>query len=77
MKKKFNKIAIIGNSKKFINIVKKKYIFKKIDIYEWRKINKYSKIKKKKYQLILICGFDFSIFLLFAAPIIYFYKKKI
>lgn len=63
MKKKFNKIAIIGNSKKFINIVKKKYIFKKIDIYEWRKINKYSKIKGKKYQLILICGFDFSIFL--------------
>ena len=63
MKKKFNKIAIIGNSKKFINIVKKKYIFKKIDIYEWRKINKYSKIQNIKYQLIIICGFDFSVFL--------------
>ena len=63
MKKKFNKIAIIGNSKKFINIVKKKYIFKKIDIYEWRKINEYAKIRNKTYQLIIICGFDFSVFL--------------
>ena len=62
MKKKFNKIAIIGNSKKFINIVKKKYIFKKIDIFEWRKIKEYAKVKNKTYQLIIICGFDFSIF---------------
>tara|TARA_B100001057_G_scaffold483034_1_gene559247 strand:- start:2469 stop:3101 length:633 start_codon:yes stop_codon:yes gene_type:complete len=62
LKKKFNTIAVIGNSKKFIKVIKKKYTFKKIDIYEWRKIDKYSKIKKK-YHLIFICGFDFSVFL--------------
>ena len=48
----------MGNSPKFIGLVKKKIIYKKIEIISWKKIN--LKNKFLKYDLILVCGFDYS-----------------
>ena len=63
MKKiKFDKIAVIGNSNKFIQSIKKNFKYKKIDIFKWRDLSKSIKLKTK-YNLIFICGFDFSSYL--------------
>ena len=61
-KNQYNKIAIIGNSKKFITELKKNFFFKKLDIIPWRQIHLYSNKRLVKYDLVFICGFDFSIY---------------
>jgi hypothetical protein len=64
MKNKFNNIAIIGNSKKFIKIITEIFPSSKIIIYSWRSLNKkkisYTFIKKS--DLILVSGYDFHSF---------------
>jgi hypothetical protein len=64
MKNKFNNISIIGNSKKFIKIIKVVFPRSKIIIYSWRSLNQkelsYNSVKKS--DLILICGYDFNSF---------------
>lgn len=59
----YKKIVIIGKSQKFIKELKKNYTFKKFDIIPWRQIQFYSKKQIIKYDLVFICGFDFSIYL--------------
>lgn len=59
----YKKIVIIGKSQKFIKELKKNYTFKKFDIIPWRQIHFYSKKQTIKYDLVFICGFDFSIYL--------------
>lgn len=59
----YKKIVIIGKSQKFIKELKKNYTFKKFDIIPWRQIQFYSKKQTIKYDLVFICGFDFSIYL--------------
>jgi len=59
----YKKIVIIGKSQKFIKELKKNYTFKKLDIIPWRQIQFYSKKQTIKYDLVFICGFDFSIYL--------------
>jgi len=59
----YKKIVIIGKSQKFIKELKKNYTFKKFDIIPWRQIQFYLKKQTIKYNLVFICGFDFSIYL--------------
>lgn len=60
MKKKFKKIIILGQSKKFILRIKKNYNFDSLKIVPWRKIIDYRPDTNELYDLIFICGFDFS-----------------
>ena len=64
MKNKFNNISIIGNSKKFIKIIKEVFPRSKIIIYSWRSLNQkelsYNFVKKS--DLILVSGYDFHSF---------------
>lgn len=60
---KYNKIVIIGKSQKFIKEIKKNYTFKKLDIIPWRQIQFYLNKQVVKYNLVFICGFNFSIYL--------------
>ena len=60
--KRSNTIAIIGNSLKFIKFIKKNFLYKKVNIFKWRKIEETIKNSSKKYDLIFICGFDFSLY---------------
>jgi hypothetical protein len=64
MKNKFNNIAIIGNSKKFIQIIKEIFPRAKIIIYSWRLLNqkKLSYNFAKKPDLIIVGGYDFRSF---------------
>tara|TARA_B100000989_G_scaffold284647_1_gene251647 strand:- start:94 stop:732 length:639 start_codon:yes stop_codon:yes gene_type:complete len=59
----YNKVLIIGKSEKFIKEIKKNYTFKKLDIIPWRQIHFYLGKKLIKYNLVFICGFDFSTYL--------------
>ena len=59
----YKKIVIIGKSQKFIKELKRNYTFKKFDIIPWRQIQFFSKKQTIKYDLVFICGFDFSIYL--------------
>lgn len=61
-KKKFNKIVILGNSEKFILGIKKKYDYDNLKIIPWRKIKDYISSINEKYDLIFVCGFDFSLY---------------
>jgi hypothetical protein len=63
LKIKKNKILIIGKSNKFIKFVKKNFYYNFLKIISWRKIIfQINNLKKNDYDLILICGFDFSSF---------------
>ena len=61
-KKKFNKIVILGNSEKFILGIKKKYDYDNLKIIPWRKIKDYISSINEEYDLIFVCGFDFSLY---------------
>lgn len=61
MKKNYSKIAILGNSKKFLDFIKKNFVYEDLDVISWRKIRLLK--KKKKYDLIFICGFAFNLYL--------------
>ena len=56
------KIIILGNSNKFIKIVKSIYKSSSIQIYPWRLISNYNPKKKliKNPEKILICGYDYQ-----------------
>ena len=62
-KKHKQKIIILGNSNKFIKIVKSIYKSSSIQIYPWRLISNYN-LKKKKLiktpEKIFICGYDYQ-----------------
>ena len=60
--KRSNTIAIIGNSLKFIKFIKKNFLYKKVNIFKWRKIEETIKNSSKKYDLIFIFGFVFSLY---------------
>lgn len=64
MRNKFNNIAILGKSKKFIKIIKEIFPRSKIIIYSWRLLNqkKLSCNFVKKFDLILVSGYDFHSF---------------
>ena len=72
-KNKKNKIAIIGQSQKFITGVKKNYKNSKINIIPWRQVEFYIKKRVDIYNMIFVCGFDFSIY---TKDYIFFEKKK-
>ena len=61
-KKKYNKIVILGQSKKFIKEIKKNYKHDSLTIIPWRKIGSYSYKKKEIYNLIFLAGFNFGIY---------------
>lgn len=71
---KYNKIAVLGKSKKFIIKIKKNYRFKQLDIIPWRQTKLFSKKMSNKYNLIFVCGFNFN---LYTKDIIFFKKKNI
>jgi hypothetical protein len=48
MKSKFNNIAIVGNSEKFVKIIKEIFPRSKIIIYSWRSLNQ----KKLSYNFV-------------------------
>ena len=73
-KNKKNKIAIIGQSQKFIVGVKKNYKYSKINIIPWRQVEFYIKKRVDIYNMIFVCGFDFSIY---TKDYIFFEKKNI
>ena len=73
-KNKKNKIAIIGQSQKFIAGVKKNYKYSKINIIPWRQVEFYIKKRVDIYNMIFVCGFDFSIY---TKDYIFFEKKNI
>ena len=57
------KIAIIGNSKKFIKILSTTYRGSKFKIYSWRNIKNLNFKKNnigKQYDIILVCGYDYN-----------------
>ena len=56
------KIIIIGNSPKFIKILKQLYPYSEIIIYHWRKILDIHLKKKiiKKPDIIFICGYNYK-----------------
>ena len=62
-KKYKQKIIILGNSNKFIKIIKSIYKSSSIQIYPWRLISNYN-LKKKKLiktpEKIFICGYDYQ-----------------
>tara|TARA_B100001057_G_C22575786_1_gene842993 strand:- start:184 stop:819 length:636 start_codon:yes stop_codon:yes gene_type:complete len=60
LKKKFKKIIILGKSKKFIIGIKKYYNFNNLKIVPWRRIINYKPNINEAYDLIFVCGFDFS-----------------
>jgi hypothetical protein len=61
-KKKYNKIVILGQSKKFIKEIKKNYKHDSLSIIPWRQIGSYSYKKKEIYNLIFLAGFNFGIY---------------
>ena len=61
-KKKYNKIVILGQSKKFIKEIKKNYKYDSLSIIPWRQIGSYSYKKKEIYNLIFLAGFNFGIY---------------
>ena len=73
-KNKKNKIAIIGQSQKFITGVKKNYKYSKINIIPWRQVEFYIKKRVDIYNMIFVCGFDFSTY---TKDYIFFEKKNI
>ena len=63
MRKKFKKIAILGESIKFKKIISSIFNKSKIQVFSWRKIE--NKVLDKrtiipKVDLILVCGYDFK-----------------
>lgn len=60
MKKKYNKIAILGNSKKFVKEVKKNYIYNSLEILSWRNLDQIDNFGN--FNLIIVCGFNFNLF---------------
>ena len=57
------KIAVIGNSYKFLNILNSTYPKSIIKVYPWRKLDRTILVKKKnlkKIDIILICGYDYK-----------------
>lgn len=63
IKNKYNKIAIIGKSPKFITEIKKNYSYKKLDVISWREAESNLNRKSIVYDFIFVCGFNFNIFL--------------
>ena len=62
-KKYKQKIIILGNSNKFIKIIKSLYKSSSIQIYPWRLIPNYNLKKKKLFKTpekIFICGYDYQ-----------------
>ena len=62
IKKKYNKIVILGQSQKFIKEIKKNYKYDSLSIIPWRQIGSYSYKKKEIYNLIFLAGFNFGIY---------------
>jgi hypothetical protein len=62
IKKKYNKIVILGQSQKFIKEIKKNYKYDSLSIIPWRQIRSYSYKKKEIYNLIFLAGFNFGIY---------------
>jgi len=64
MKSKFNNIAIVGNSEKFVKIIKEIFPGSKIIIYSWRSLNqkKLSCNFVTKFDLIVVNGYDYHSF---------------
>ena len=62
-KKNKQKIIILGNSNKFVKIIKSIYKSSSIQIYPWRLTSNYN-LKKKKLiktpEKIFICGYDYQ-----------------
>lgn len=56
----FKKIAIVGNSKKFIFETKLFFDYELLSVIPWRKLKYFSFKKKIIYNLIFICGYDFG-----------------
>ena len=55
------KIIILGRSQKFISIIKSLYIDHEIDIFSWRKLEKYKNYRfYKDPNIIFVCGYDFN-----------------
>tara|TARA_B100000767_G_C19686731_1_gene502111 strand:- start:22 stop:654 length:633 start_codon:yes stop_codon:yes gene_type:complete len=71
-RKKYNKIAVLGKSLKFIKEIKKNYNHNTLTIIPWRQIEIYLGKKKNKYDLIFIGGFNFDIY----KKKLSFFKKK-
>ncbi len=62
-KKKNPLIIIIGNSKKFITIVRSIYKNSFIKVYSWRSLIDINYNQQKKFKnpnLIIICGYDYN-----------------
>lgn len=62
-KKNKSNIVVIGNSKKFIRIIRSIYKDSYIKIYSWRSISNIDFQKENKFKnpkLILICGYDYA-----------------
>ena len=62
IKKKYNKIVILGKSQKFIKEIKKNYNYNTLTIIPWRQIELYLNKKKIVYDLIFLAGFNFGIY---------------
>lgn len=63
MRKKFKRIAILGDSTKFKKIMSSIFFQSKIEIFSWRNIKNFTLDKKRnipKVDLILVCGYDFN-----------------
>jgi hypothetical protein len=56
----YKKIAILGNSKKFIIKTKFFFNYELLNVIPWRNLEYFSLKKKNIYNLILICGYDFG-----------------
>ena len=55
----YKNIIILGNSKKFINLIKNNFIYRSLNILSWRN-HKILENQIKKVDLIIVCGFDYQ-----------------
>ncbi len=55
----YKNIIILGNSKKFINLIKNNFIYRSLNILSWRN-HKILENQIKKADLIIVCGFDYQ-----------------
>ena len=62
MQSSLNKITIIGNSQKFIKIIKEAYPNSSINIIPWRKCFTFiqKQTRNSTPDLILVCGYDYE-----------------
>jgi hypothetical protein len=64
MSEKIQKVVILGQSKKFITLVRDNFPDALISVIPWRSIedhlNRIDYFKSKKIDLILVCGYDYK-----------------